>query len=150
MRLSWRFPSILAFSILAYNRYAKRRSSWLLGRLHWILNTKLQSLRPFAPYTVIRFVWVSAKFGTCTVVSVNRTLVEVKMCTITLESTHFIFNKCPMYTHNGASAKFSTNSHGTDYSVFFSTAITTVILFSSSVNSFRTLLFRSFNLLVSS
>jgi hypothetical protein len=50
---------------------------------------------------------------------VNGTLVEAKMRTFTLESTHFIFNKCPIYTHDadGASAKFSTNSHGTDYSV---------------------------------
>jgi hypothetical protein len=30
---------------------------------------------------------------------------------------HFSFNKCPIYTHDGASAKFSTNSHETDYSV---------------------------------
>ncbi len=29
--------------------------------------------------TVNRFVWVSAKFGTCTVVSVNGTLVDDKM-----------------------------------------------------------------------
>jgi hypothetical protein len=67
--------------------------------------------------TVFRFVWVSASFGTCTVVSVNGTLVEAKMCTFTLESTHFIFSKCPNYTHDGASAKFSTNSHETDFSV---------------------------------
>ncbi len=39
------------------------------------------------------------------------------MCTFTLESTHFIFSKCPIYTHDSASAKFSTNSHKTDYSV---------------------------------
>jgi hypothetical protein len=39
------------------------------------------------------------------------------MCPFTLESTHFIFNKCPIYTHDGANAKFSTNSHETDYSV---------------------------------
>jgi hypothetical protein len=44
-------------------------------------------------------------------------LVEDKMCTFTLESTHFIFNKCLIYTHDGASAKFSTNSQETDYSV---------------------------------
>ncbi len=49
--------------------------------------------------------------------SVNGTLVEAKMCTFTLESTHFIFNKRPIYTHDGACAKFSTNSHKTDYSV---------------------------------
>jgi hypothetical protein len=68
-------------------------------------------------YTVIRFLGVSAKFGPCTVVSVNGILVEAKMCTFTLESTHFIFNKCPIYTHDGASAKYSTNSLETDYSV---------------------------------
>ncbi len=38
------------------------------------------------------------------------------MCTFTPESTYFIFNKRPIYTHAGASAKFSTNSHETDYS----------------------------------
>ncbi len=68
------------------------------------------------PHTVIRFVWVSDKFGTCTVVSVNGTFVEAKMCLFTLNSTHFIFNKCPVDTHDGANAKFSTNSHETDYS----------------------------------
>ncbi len=65
---------------------------------------------------VIRFLWVSSKFGTCTVVSVNGTLVKAKVCVFTLESTPFIFNKCPIFTHDGASAKFSTNSHETDYS----------------------------------
>ncbi len=68
-------------------------------------------------YTVIRFLWDGVKFGTCTFVSVNWTLVESKMCTFTFETKHFIFNKCPIYTHAGASAKFSTNSHETDYSV---------------------------------
>jgi hypothetical protein len=67
-------------------------------------------------HTVISFVWVSAIFGTCTVMSVNGILVESKMCTFTIESTHFIFNKCPIYTHDGTSAKFSTNSNETDYS----------------------------------
>jgi hypothetical protein len=66
--------------------------------------------------TVIRFLWVSAKFGTCTVVSVNGTPVEDKICTFTLESTHFFFNLCPIYNHDGASVKFSTNSQETDYS----------------------------------
>ncbi len=32
------------------------------------------------------------------------------------ECAHFRFNKCPIYTHDGASAKFSTNSHETDNS----------------------------------
>ncbi len=48
-----------------------------------------------APYTVIRFVWVSAKFGTCTVVSVNGILVEAKICTLPLDSSHFIFISVP-------------------------------------------------------
>ncbi len=61
----------------------------------------------------------SAIFGTCTVVSVNGTPVEAEMCTFTLESTHFIFNKCPIYTHDGASAKFSTSWDETDYSALF-------------------------------
>jgi hypothetical protein len=56
---------------------------------------------------------VSAKFGTCTVVSINGTIFEAKMCTFTLDSTHFIFNKC--HTHDGANVKFITNSHETEY-----------------------------------
>ncbi len=59
--------------------------------------------------------------------SVNGTLVEAKMCTFTLESTHFIFNQCPIYTHDGASAKFSTNSHETVYSVLRSSTSCTTI-----------------------
>ncbi len=35
------------------------------------------------------------------------------------ECAHFSFNKCPIYTHDGASAKFSTNSQETDSSVVF-------------------------------
>jgi hypothetical protein len=46
--------------------------------------------------------------------SVNGTLVEAKMCTFTLECTHFILNKCPIYTDDDACAKFRTNSHETD------------------------------------
>ncbi len=48
---------------------------------------------------------------------VNGTLVEAKLCTFTLECAHFIFNLCPIYSHDGASAKLSTNSQETDYSV---------------------------------
>jgi hypothetical protein len=33
------------------------------------------------------------------------------------ECENYSFNKCPIYTHDGASAKFSTNSHETDNSV---------------------------------
>jgi hypothetical protein len=68
-------------------------------------------------YTVIRFVLVSAKFGTCTVVSVNGTLGEDKMRRFKGECAHFSFNKCPIYTHDGASAKFSTIPRETDNSV---------------------------------
>ncbi len=57
--------------------------------------------------TVIRFVWVSAKFGNCTVVSVNGTLVEDKMRRFKGEFAHFSFSKCPIYAHDGASAKLA-------------------------------------------
>jgi hypothetical protein len=68
-------------------------------------------------YTVIRFVWLSAKFGTCTVVIVNGTLVEDKMRRFNSECAHFSFNLRPIYTDDGASAKSNTNSHETDNSV---------------------------------
>jgi hypothetical protein len=61
-------------------------------------------------HTVIRFLWVSAKFGTCTVASVNGTQVEDKMRRFKSKCAHFSFNKCPIYTHDGASAKFSTRN----------------------------------------
>ncbi len=69
-------------------------------------------------YPVIRFVATRNQcytvFGTCIVVSVNGTLVEDKMRSFKGECSHFSFNKFPIYTYNGASAKFSTNSHETD------------------------------------
>ncbi len=47
---------------------------------------------------------------TCTIEGLNGTLVESKMFTIQpIECTHFIFNKCPIQTHDGANAKFSTS-----------------------------------------
>ncbi len=64
-----------------------------------------------------------AKFGICTIVSVNEALVNAKMCTFTLDSTHFLFKKCPIYTHDGTNAKFSTSWDETDYSVGSSPAI---------------------------
>ncbi len=86
----------------------------------------LRQIRPFlhplqfseGPYvhTVIRFLWVSAKFSTCTVVRVNGTLVEDKMRRFKGECEHFRFNKCPIYTHDGAGAKLSTNSQEMDNS----------------------------------
>ncbi len=68
-------------------------------------------------YTVIRFLWVSSKFGTCTIVSVYGTLVEDKMRRFKGECAYFSFSKCHLYTHDGANANFSTNSHETDNSV---------------------------------
>ncbi len=49
--------------------------------------------------------------------SVNGTLVEDKMRRFKGVCAHFIFNKGPIYNHDGPSAKFTTNSHETDYSV---------------------------------
>ena len=49
--------------------------------------------------------------------SVNGTLVEDKMRRFKGECEHFRFNKCPIYTHDGASSKYSTNSQETDNSV---------------------------------
>jgi hypothetical protein len=44
-------------------------------------------------------------------------LLKQKCAPLTLESTHFIFNKCSIYTHEGTSAKFSANYNETGYSV---------------------------------
>ncbi len=49
--------------------------------------------------------------------SVNWTLVEDKVRKFKDECAHCSFNKFPIYTHDSESAKFSTNSHETDYSV---------------------------------
>jgi hypothetical protein len=49
-------------------------------------------------------------------VSVTGTLVEDKMRRFKGECEHFSFNKCPIYTHDGASAKFSPNSQEMDNS----------------------------------
>ncbi len=38
----------------------------------------------------------------------NGTLVEDTMRRFKGECAHFSFNKCPIYTHDGANAKFST------------------------------------------
>ncbi len=52
------------------------------------------------------------------------TLAEAKMCTFTLESTHFNFNKCPNIDCASASAKFRTNSQETDYSAGLALIVT--------------------------
>ncbi len=52
---------------------------------------------------------------------VNGTLVEGKKRRFKGECDQFSFKKkCPIYTHNGASAKFSTNSREPNYSVHIS------------------------------
>jgi hypothetical protein len=50
-------------------------------------------------------------------------LLKLKYAHSPLESRHFIFKKCPIYTHDGASVKFSTNSQEKDYSVGDSVAV---------------------------
>ncbi len=57
---------------------------------------------------VIHFVSITAKFGICTIVGLNGTLVDIeaKNALGTLECAHFSFKKL---THDGANAKFSTN-----------------------------------------
>ena len=47
---------------------------------------------------------------------VNGTLVEDKMRRFKGECAQFSFNQCLIYTHDGASAKVSTNSLEMDYS----------------------------------
>jgi hypothetical protein len=47
---------------------------------------------------------------------VNGAVVEDKMRRFKGECAHFSLKKCPIYSHDGASNKFSTNSHETDYS----------------------------------
>ncbi len=103
-------------------------------------------------HTVIRFVWVSAKFGTCTVVSVNRTLIEDKMRSFKGECAYFSFSKCPICNHDSTRVKFSTNSHKTDnravqlqthsalklWSIFFTTVYT--LLSGRGKATWRTLL----------
>ncbi len=66
----------------------------------------------------------------------NETLVEAKMFTITIECMHFIFNKCPIWTHDGANVKFSTRCDETDYSaaghIFRFVLLQQLTVFSSS------------------
>jgi hypothetical protein len=80
--------------------------------------------RPLLPstvptYTVIRFISITVVLHLALhrrEYTVNRTLVEEKMRRFKGECAHFSFNQCPIYAHDGASAKFSTNSRETDNS----------------------------------
>ncbi len=58
----------------------------------------------FCCRTVIRFVSTSEKFGICTIVGLNGTLLEDQMRRFKGECAQFSFNKCPIYTHDGARA----------------------------------------------
>ncbi len=51
------------------------------------------------------------------------------------EGEHFSFNKCPIYTHDGASAKFSTNSQEMDNSEWAKQARRLSIIFVSTEES---------------
>ncbi len=67
---------------------------------------------------------------------VNGILVEDKMRRFKGEYEHFSFNKCPIYTHDGASAKFSTNSQEMDNSVQYNAfEILAVIMKPNPMNS---------------
>jgi hypothetical protein len=46
---------------------------------------------------------------------INGTIVEDKMRRFKGECALFIFDNGPIYTHDGASVKFSTNPHETDF-----------------------------------
>ncbi len=76
-------------------------------KIYWKINDTGEKPFPSQYRTVIRFLWISAKFGTCTVVSVNGTLVEDKMRRFKGECAHFSFNKCLIYTHDSASSKLA-------------------------------------------
>ncbi len=58
---------------------------------------------------------------------VNGTLAEDKMRRFKSECEHFSFNKCPIYTYDGASAKSSTNSQEMDNSALLP-AVTGLLL----------------------
>jgi hypothetical protein len=52
-------------------------------------------------------------------------LLKIKCVRFKGEGAHFSFNKCPIYTHDSASAKISTNSYETDNSDACSTSLGT-------------------------
>ncbi len=76
--------------------------------------------------------------------NVNGTLVEDKMRRIKGECTHFSFNNCPSFIHDGVSAKFSTNSHETQNiaSSFDSYCICSPVVCIPNVNSLNANIFK--------
>ncbi len=73
--------------------------------------TKLRQQKMLLQWTVIRLVLISAKFGICTVVGLNGTVIEAKIGTWigTLACAYFSFNKCLIKTHDGSNVQFNTN-----------------------------------------
>ncbi len=69
-----------------------------------------QPIGKLVSYPVIHVVSISAKFDTCPVGGLNGTLVEDKIRTFLGDCDDFSFiHKCPIWTHDSTSAKFSTN-----------------------------------------
>jgi hypothetical protein len=93
-----------------------RNESETEGIKEWTKERPKEYTRLKEKNTVNRFMWISAIFGTCTVVSVNGTHVEDKNRWFKSECAHFSCDKCAIYTLDGASAKFSSNSQETDNS----------------------------------
>jgi hypothetical protein len=125
----WKACEILKFSVFVLYRIAQSVHCWLSQFL--VVEVLSREALLFL-HTVIHVVSIRAQFGTCTVVSVHGTLVEDKMRTFKSECAQFTFNKCPIiykkYTPDGASAKFSTNSHETDNNVQYVLVVVTCTL----------------------
>ncbi len=81
--LSWGLRKKLATSqgLFFYSNYCSAEQTLYCSMYFTIGNrtTHCSYLVPQLLYTIIRFVSVSANFGTCTVVGLNGTLVEAKM-----------------------------------------------------------------------
>jgi hypothetical protein len=56
------------------------------------------------------------------------------------ECVHFSSNMCPIYTHDGASAQFSTKSHETDYSISIKHRFNLILFNLSSCEKIRSFL----------
>ncbi len=104
----WRAKWIWTIASHILYRFQYRKIKWGLLKKVWSKKmfslksmTKLEDLTVLLKspqiesawewYTVIHFLWVSAKFGTCAVVSINGPLVEAKMFTFTLESIYALY-----------------------------------------------------------
>jgi hypothetical protein len=61
----------------------------------WSLTLRVDMYCIACLYRILLSVRLVLNVCTCTVVGLNRTFVEAKMFTFTLECMYFIFNKCP-------------------------------------------------------